>query len=170
MKTTIKSIRMEKFEGQFTGKVIITIADDILGFVRNVDADGVITFEQQNVKQMRMQLTALSAQVRQAVGDKFTTAFGYRLDSAKAGGGVEELVNVLNVILTDATIEVVAAVQKADEADADSHDAIFYKISEVKLDEMMSYLVAQHFVENFMKVTDMTRQQVFITKLFGVKL
>lgn len=169
MKTTIKSIRMEKFEGQFTGKVIVTIADDILGFVRNVDADGVITFEQQNVKQMRMQLTALSAQVRQAVGDKFTTAFGYRLDSAKAGG-VEELVNVLNVILTDTTIEVEAAVQKADEADADSHDAIFYKISEVKLDEMMSYLVAQHFVENFMKVTDMTRQQVFITKLFGVKL
>lgn len=168
MKTTIKSIRMEKFEGQFTGKVIVTIADDILGFVRNVD-DGVITFEQQNVKQMRMQLTALSAQVRQVVGDKFTTAFGYRLDSAKAGG-VEELVNVLNVILTDATIEVEAAVQKADEADANSHDAIFYKISEVKLDEMMSYLVAQHFVENFMKVTDMTRQQVFITKLFGVKL
>lgn len=169
MKTTIKSIRMEKFEGQFTGKVIVTIADDILGFVRNVDSEGVITFEQQNVKQMRMQLTALSAQVRQAVGDKFTTAFGYRLDSAKAGG-VEELVNVLNVILTNATIEVEAAVQKADEADADSHDAIFYKISEVKLDEMMSYLVAQHFVENLMKVTDMTRQQVFITKLFGVKL
>ena len=165
---------MEKFEGQFTGKVIVTIADDILGFVRTVDADGVIEFKQDNVKQMRMQLTALSAQVRQAVGDKFTTAFGYRLDSAKAGG-VEELVNVLNVILTDATIEVEAAVQKAavqkaDEADADSHDAIFYKISEVKLDEMMSYLVAQHFVENFMKVTDMTRQQVFITKLFGVKL
>lgn len=169
MKTTIKSIRMEKFEGQFTGKVIVTIADDILGFVRTVDADGVIEFKQDNVKQMRMQLTALSAQVRQAVGDKFTTAFGYRLDSAKAGG-VEELVNVLNVILTDATIEVEAAVQKADEADADSHDAIFYKISEVKLDEMMSYLVAQHFVENFMKVTDITRQQVFITKLFGVKL
>ena len=164
MKTTIKSIRMEKFEGQFTGKVIVTIADDILGFVRTVDADGVIEFKQDNVKQMRMQLTALSAQVRQAVGDKFTTAFGYRLDSAKAGG-VEELVNVLNVILTDATIEVEAAVQKADE-----DDAIFYKISEVKLDEMMSYLVAQHFVENFMKVTDMTRQQVFITKLFGVKL
>jgi hypothetical protein len=159
---------MEKFEGQFTGKVIVTIADDILGFVRNVDADGVITFEQQNVKHMRMQFTALSAQVRQAVDDKFTTAFGYRLDSAKAC--VEELVNVLNVILTDATIEVEAAVQKADEANADSHDAIFYKISEVKLDEMMSYLVAQHFVENFMKVTDMTRQQLFITKLFGVKL
>ena len=45
MKTTIKSIRMEKFEGQFTGKVIVTIADDILGFVRNVDADGVIHAE-----------------------------------------------------------------------------------------------------------------------------
>ena len=159
MKTTIKSIRMEKFEGQFTGKVIVTIADDILGFVRTVDADGGIEFKQDNVKQMRMQLTAFSAQVRQAVGDKFTTAFGYRLDSAKADG-VEGLVNVLNVILTDATIEVEAAVQKADEADADSHDAIFYKISEV----------AQHFVENFMKVTDMTRQQMFITKLFGVKL
>ena len=59
MKTTIKSIRMEKFEGQFTGKVIVTIADDILGFVRTVDADGVIEFKQDNVKQMRMQLTAL---------------------------------------------------------------------------------------------------------------
>ena len=160
---------MEKFEGQFTGKVIVTIADDIIGFVRNVDSEGVITFEQQNVKQMRMQLTAFSAQCRQAVSDKFVTAFGYRLDSAKIEG-VEHLVNNMNVILTGSTIEVEAAVQKADEADADSHDAIFYKISEVKLDEMMSYLVAQHFVENFMKVTDMTRQQIFITKLFGVKL
>lgn len=169
MKTTIKSIRIEKFESQFTGKVIVTIADDILGFVRNVDADGVITFEQQNVKQVRMQLTALSAQVRQAVDDKFVTAFGYQLDSAKAGG-VEELVNYMNVILTGSTIEIEAELQKADEADADSHDAIFYKISKVELNEMMQYLVAQHFVEKFMKVTDMTRQQIFITKLFGVKL
>lgn len=169
MKTTIKSIRMEKFEGQFTGKVIVTIADDILGFVRNVDNDGVVTFEQQNVKRMKMQLTAFSAQCRQAVGDKFVTAFGYLLDSAKVEG-VEHLVNHMNVILTGSTIEVEAELQNADEADADSHDAIFYKISEVKLDEMMQYLVAQHFVENFMKVTDMTRQQIFITKLFGVKL
>lgn len=169
MKTTIKSIRMEKFEGQFTGKLIITIADDILGFVRNIDADGVIEFKQDNVKQMKMQLTAFSAQCRQAVDDKFTIAFGYQLDSAKVLG-VEHLVNDMNVLLSGATIEVEAEVKKADETDADSHDAIFYKISEVKLDEMMSYLVAQHFVENFMKVTDMTRQQVFITKLFGVKL
>ena len=169
MKTTIKSIRIEKFEGQFTGKVIVTIADDILGFVRKVDNDGIITFEQANVKQMRMQLTALSAQCRQAVSDKFVTAFGYQLDCAKVDG-VEHLVNHMNVLLSGSTIEVEAEVQKADEADAESHDAIFYKIANVELDETMQYLVAQHFVEKFMKVTDMSRQQVFITKLFGVKL
>lgn len=169
MKTTIKSIRMEKFEGQFTGKLIITIADDILGFVREVDNDGVITFKQQEMKQMKMQLTALSAQCRAAVNTKLVTAFGYRLDSAKVLG-VEHLVNDMNVLLSGATIEVEAEVKKADETDADSHDAIFYKISKVELDEMMQYLVAQYFVENFMKVTDMTRQQVFITKLFGIKL
>lgn len=168
MKTTIKSVRMDKFENVFTGKVIVTIADDILGIVRNVDKDGVISFDKQLGKTMRITLNAFSAQLRQVVDDKLVQAFGYRIDAAKAGG-VEEMINVLNVILSGATIEVVAEEHKATEGDDDSHDVIFYKISSLKLDDMMDYLVAQHFVENFMKVTDMTRQQLFISKLFGVK-
>lgn len=169
MKTTIKSIRMEKFEGQFTGKLVVTIADEVTGFVRNVDKDGVITFEQAQVPHIKIALSAFSAQCRQAIDDKFVTAFGYRIDAAKAGG-VEEMVNVFNVILNGATIEIDSELQKATEGDDESHDTIFYKITSLKLSPMMSYLVAQHFVENFMKVADMNRQQVFIKQLFGVSL
>lgn len=169
MKTTIKSIRMEKFEGQFTGKLVVAIADEVTGFVRKVDKDGVIEFEQAQVPYLRMVLSAFSAQCRQVIDDKFVTAFGYRLDSAKAGG-VDELVNVLNVILNGATIEIDSELKKGDAADDESHDAIFYKITSLKLTPMMNYLVAQHFVENFMKVTDMNRQELFIKSLFGVTL
>lgn len=169
MKTTIKSIRMEKFEGQFTGKLIISITDDILAFVRNVDTDGVITFKQDNAKVIRMQLSALSAQCRAAVNTKLVTAFGYRLDAAKETS-VDEMCNVLNVILSGATIDVEANVQQADEANDQAHDAIFYKISKLNLNEMSQYLVAHYFIEMFMKVHDVTRQQTMIAKLFGIAL
>lgn len=169
MKTIIKSVRMDKLDGNFTGKVIVSIADDITGFVREVDGDGVIEFKQAQLPQFKIALSALSAQCRNTVDDKLITAFGYRLDVAKAGG-VDELVNVLNVVLNGATIEIEHEVQTADESDDQSHDAIFYKITSLKLSPMMNYLVAQHFVENFMKVTDMDRQQIFIKQLFGVTL
>lgn len=169
MKTTIKSVRMEKFEGQFTGKLVVAIADEVTGFVREVDKDGVILFNQAQVPYLKMALSAFSAQCRQSVDDKLVTAFGYRLDSAKVGG-VEELINVLNVVLNGATIEIDSELKKGVEDEEGSHDAIFYKITSLKLSPMMGYLIAQHFVENFMKVTDMNRQQVFIKQLFGVSI
>lgn len=169
VKTTIKSVRMEKFEGQFTGKLVVSIADEVTGFIRNVDSDGVVSFEQAQLPQIKMAIGAFLAQCRQVVDDKFVTAFGYRLDAAKVGG-IEELVSALNVILNGATIEIDSELKEADKDMEDSHDAIFYKIQSLKLTEMMSYLVAQYFVENFMKVADMTRQQIFIKQLFGIKL
>lgn len=169
MKTTIKSIRMEKFEGQFTGKLIIGIADEVTGFVRDVDDEGVITFKQAQVPYIKMALSAFSAQCRQTINDKFAIAFGHRIDAAKVNG-VDEMVNVLNVILSGAIIDIDSELQKAKEDDDASHDAIFYKITSLKLNEMMSYLVAQYFVEKFMNVTDITRQQAFISKLFAVEL
>lgn len=169
MKTTIKSIRLEKFEGNLTGRFVIGITDEVTSFVRDVDKDGVISFRQAETPQFKMVIGAFIAQVRQAVDDKFVTAFGYRLDTAKASG-IEELVSTLNVVLNGATIEIDSELKKADANVEDSHDAIFYKITSLKLNDMMGYLVAQHFVENFMKVTDMTRQSLFIAKLFGIKL
>lgn len=169
MKTTIKSVRMDKVDGNFSGKLIVAISDNILGYVREDVGGGVVEFHQAQLPQFKIALSAFSAQCRQVVDDKLIQAFGYRLDSAKVGG-VDELVNVLNVVLNGATIEIEHEVQKADEADDQSHDAIFYKISSLRLSSMMSYLVAQHFVENFMKVTDMNRQQLFIKQLFGVTL
>lgn len=169
MKTTIKSVRMDKLDGNFTGKVIVNIPDEITGFIREVHDGGVIEFKQAQLPQFKIALSALSAQCRNVIDEKLLQAFGYRLDSAKLGG-VEELVNVLNVILSGATIEIDSELKKGVEDDTESHDAIFYKITSLKLSQMMSYLVAQHFVENFMKVADMDRQQVFIKQLFGVTL
>lgn len=169
MKTTVKSVRMDKLDGNFTGKVIVAIADEITGFVREVGEGGVVEFKQAQQPQFKLALSAFSAQVRNVVDEKFVTAFGYRLDSAKLGG-VEELINVLNVVLSGATIELDSEFKKGVEDDTESHDAIFYKVASVKLSTMMGYLVAQHFVENFMKVADMDRQQIFIKQLFGVAL
>lgn len=169
MKTTIKSVRLEKFEGNLTGRFVVSIADEVTGFVRDIDKDGVISFKQAEMPQLKMVIGAFLAQVRQAVDDKLITAFGYRLDGAKANG-IDELVSTLNVILNGATIEIDSELKKADKDVEDSHDAIFYKITSLKLNEVMGYLVAQYFVENFMKIADMTRQQIFIKQLFGVKL
>lgn len=160
---------MEKFDGEFTGKVIVSIADEVTGYIREVDNAGVIEFKQAQVPHIKMAISAFSAQCRQNIDDKFVTAFGYRLDAAKLEG-VEMLVNVLNVILNGAIIEVDSEFKKGDAADEDSHDSIFYKITSLKLSPMMNYLVAQHFVEDFMKVTDMKRQELFIKQLFGVSL
>lgn len=169
MKTTIKSLKLERYENNNTGRVIVRISDNIAGYVRNVDADGVITFAKADVDVLRMNLSAFLAQVRNAVDEKFITAFGYRLDTAKVSG-VDAIITDLNVLLSGATIEVEAEVQATTEGEDGSHESIFYKIGLVKFVDFAEYLIAQNFVENFMKVSDITRQQIFIAKLFGIKL
>lgn len=173
MKTTIKSIRMEKFEGNYSGKLLVKLSDTVLGYERKVDNDGVITFEQCQTDTMRIQLIAFSAQVRNGlnVGDypALEQAFGYRLDAAKKEG-VEELISVFNVLLGDAKIDVEHVVIAKDEANEGSHEAIQYKITNVTLTEVMRYFVGQFFVENFNKMKSPEMQDKFIAKLFGVKL
>ena len=164
---------MEKFEGNYSGKLIIKLADTVLGYERKVDADGVITFEQCQTDVMRIQLITFSAQVRNglAVSDypALSQAFGYRLDAAKKEG-VEELVSVFNVLLGDASIDIEHTVIAKDETVEDSHEAIQYKITNVTMTEIMRYFVGQYFVESFSKMKSVEMQNKFIEKLFGVKM
>lgn len=172
MKTTIKSIILEKYNNELTGRLVVNITDAIDAFAREVDEDGVESFVKTESTTIRIRRDVFVAQVRAAAHNiknpAFGNAFGYRLDSAKVGG-VEELFSVLNVLLQGASIEIESELKEANDEEQ-THDAFFYSITSMKLDSVMEYLIAQHFVENFMKVQDITRQSMFIEKMFKVSL
>ena len=171
MKTTIKSVRPEMFNGEATGKVIVNVSDAMKGVERNVDGDGVITFQFiDTCTALRMQSVALSAQVRNEVDAALQSAVNYRLDAAKALG-FNELVSVLNVILAGATVDIECEAKEAEKTDEEEqHTVVFYKMKNLELSNMAKFVVAQFFVNNFMKVEDVNQQMTMIKAMFGVSL
>lgn len=174
MKTTIKSVRPEMFNGEATGKVIVNVSDAMKGVERNVDGDGVITFAVvETCTALRMQSVALSAQVRNEVDAALQSAVNYRLDAAKALG-FNELVSVLNVILAGATVDIECDAKEAKEVEKtneeEQHTVVFYKMKDLELSNMAKFVVAQFFVNNFMKVEDVNQQMTMIKAMFGVSL
>lgn len=180
MKTTIKSIRPEMFAGEFTGKVIVSVADAMKGVERNVDADGVITFAVVDTcTALRMQSVALSAQVRNGVDATLQSAVNYRLDAAKAVG-FNELVSVLNVVLAGATVDIECdakgekkaedETKDATESTEEEHTVVFYKMKDIELSNMAKFVVAQFFVNNFMKIEDVNQQMSMVKAMFGISL
>lgn len=174
MKTTIKSVRPEMFNGEATGKVIVNVSDAMKGVQRNVDDDGVIVFEVVDTcTALRMQSVALSAQVRNEVDATLQSAVNYRLDAAKAFG-FNELVSVLNVILAGATVDIECEAKEAKEAksadEEEQHTVVFYKIKDLELSNMSKFVVAQFFVNNFMKVEDVNQQMTMIKAMFSISL
>ena len=171
MKTTIKSVRPEMFNGEATGKVIINVADGMKGVERNVDGDGVITFQFiDTCTALRMQSVALSAQVRNEVDAALQSAVNYRLDAAKALG-FNELISVLNVILAGATVDIECEAKEAEKTDEEEqHTVVFYKMKNLELSNMAKFVVAQFFVNNFMKMEDVNQQMTMIKAMFGVSL
>lgn len=172
MKTTIKSVRPEMFAGEATGKVIVSVTDAMKGVERNVDSDGVITFAVVDTcTSIRMQSVALSAQIRNGVDATLQSVVNYRLDAAKALG-FNELVSVLNVILAGATVDVDCEVKEAEAAESteEEHTVVFYKMKDIELSNMAKFVVAQFFVNNFMKVEDVNQQMLMIKAMFGISL
>lgn len=175
MKTTIKSVRPEMYNGEATGKVIINVADAMKGVERNVDGDGVISFAiVDTCTALRMQSVALSAQVRNEVDATLQSAVNYRLDAAKALG-FNELISVLNVILAGTTVDIEPEVKEAEAAEAtengeEAHTVVFYKMKNIELSNMAKFVVAQFFVNNFMKVEDVNQQMMMIKAMFGISL
>lgn len=169
MKTTIKSLRAEKYAGELTGKLVITIDGSIKGVQRNVDDDGVITFAIADGNVMRMAWSALSAQVRNAVDGELALAVNYRLDAAKADD-TEKRVALLNTILSNAEIEVEATEIDIDQTDdVEAHKAVSYNISKVKLTKIAKLVVCQYFVANTMAVTGVADQLSMAKMLFGIE-
>lgn len=172
MKTSIKSVRPEMFAGEFTGKVIVSVADAMKGVERNVDADGVITFAVVDTcTSLRMQSVALSAQVRNEVDATLQSAVNYRLDAAKATG-FNELISVLNVMLAGASVDVECEIKEAEAAEdgEEAHTVVFYKMKNLELSNMAKFVVAQFFVNNFMKIEDVNQQMAMVKAMFGISL
>ena len=174
MKTTIKSVRPEMFNGEATGKVIVNVSDAMKGVERNVDGDGVITFKFiDTCTALRMQSVALSAQVRNEVDATLQSAVNYRLDAAKALG-FNELVSVLNVILVGATVDIECDAKEAKEEEKndeeEQHTVVFYKMKRLEWSNMAKFGGAQFFVNNVMEVGDVNQQMTMIKAMFGVSL
>ena len=170
MKTTIKSVRIDNFEGEPTRKLLVSISDAMKGVIRNVDADGVITFKVvDDCTTIRMRDVALSAQVRNEVDAALQSAVNYRLDTAKAVG-FSELVSVLNVILAGATVDIEPEVKEASVEDGEEHTVVFYKMKDIELSNMAKFVIGQFFVNNFMKIEDVNQQMAMVKAMFGISL
>lgn len=170
MKTTIKSLSAEMFQGEYTGKLVIRIDGDIKGIKRNVDADGVITYEVADGNVMRMAWSAFSAQLRNAVDVNISAALNFRLDAEKDSSDSKRIA-ILNVICAGAEIEVEAKeldVAATDEVEA--HKAISYTISKVKLSKIARLVVGQYFVANAMCIAGVSEQIALAKSMFNVEL
>lgn len=167
MNTTIKSVRGEKYDGEYTGKLIITIDGTIKGVQRNVDADGVISFDVADDNILRMNWTAVSAQLRNGVDGTMAVALNYRLDSAKEDS-IEKRLALLNTILAGAKIDVV--VEEKDDKDGEDKTVVFYSMSNIQLSNMAKFVIGQYFVHNMLGIEDVKQQLPMIDAMFGVKL
>lgn len=167
MNTTIKSVRGEKYDGEYTGKLVITIDGTIKGVQRDVAANGVITFNIADGNVLRMDWSAVSGQLRSEVDGTIATALNYRLDCAKEES-IEKRLALLNTILSGATIDV--DYKEKDDKDTNGKTVVFYNIKNIQLSVMAKFIIGQYFVHNMLGIEDVKQQLPMIDTMFGVKL
>lgn len=170
MKTTIKYVAIDSYKDTvlnqvvYTGKVKVTIADDIDVIVRNVDDDGVVEFEKAKGKTFKMKSSAFSAQLRNGVDDAMSGMLSYFLDSNKELGN-DKYVAQLNVILAGATIDVVAELQASEDDAEDTKEVYFYTISNIELTSMAKLVIGSKFCRECLYITDINDIKAFISTL-----
>lgn len=170
MKTTIKYVAIDSYKDSvlnqvvYTGKIKITIADDIDVIVRNVDSDGVVEFEKAKGKTFKMKSGAFSAQLRNGVDDAMSGMLSYFLDSNKELGN-DKYVAQLNVILAGATIDVVAELQASEDDAEDTKEVYFYTISNIELTSMAKLVIGSKFCRECLYITDINDIKAFISTL-----
>lgn len=170
MKTTIKYVTIDSYKDSvlnqvvYTGKVKVTIADDIDVIIRNVDSDGVVEFEKAKGKTFKMKSGAFSAQLRNGVDDAMSGMLSYFLDSNKELGN-DKYVAQLNVILAGATIDVVAELQASEDDTEDSKEVYFYTISNIELTSMAKLVIGSKFCRECLYITDINDIKAFISTL-----
>lgn len=170
MKTTIKYVAIDSYKDSvlnqvvYTGKIKITIADDIDVIVRNVDDDGVVEFEKAKGKTFKMKSGAFSAQLRNGVDDAMSGMLSYFLDSNKELGN-DKYVAQLNVILAGATIDVVAELQASEDDAEDTKEVYFYTISNIELTSMAKLVIGSKFCRECLYITDINDIKAFISTL-----
>lgn len=170
MKTTIKYVAIDSYKDSvlnqvvYTGKIKITIADDIDVIARNVDDDGVVEFEKAKGKTFKMKSGAFSAQLRNGVDDAMSGMLSYFLDSNKELGN-DKYVAQLNVILAGATIDVVAELQASEDDAEDTKEVYFYTISNIELTSMAKLVIGSKFCRECLYITDINDIKAFISTL-----
>lgn len=170
MKTTIKYVAIDSYKDSvlnqvvYTGKVKVTIADDIDVIARNVDADGVVEFEKAKGKTFKMKSGAFSAQLRNGVDVAISGMLSYFLDSNKELGN-DKYVAQLNVILAGATIDVVAELQASEDDAEDTKEVYFYTISNIELTSMAKLVIGSKFCRECLYITDINDIKAFISTL-----
>lgn len=170
MKTTIKYVAVDSYKDSvlnqvvYTGKIKVTIADDIDVIVRNVDSDGVVEFEKAKGKTFKMKSGAFSAQLRNGVDDAMSGMLSYFLDSNKELGN-DKYVAQLNVILAGATIDVVAELQASEDDAEDTKEVYFYTISNIELTSMAKLVIGSKFCRECLYITDINDIKAFISTL-----
>ena len=170
MKTTIKYVAIDSYKDSvlnqvvYTGKVKVTIADDVDVIIRNVDNDGVVEFEKAKGKTFKMKSNAFSAQLRNGVDDAMSGMLSYFLDSNKELGN-DKYVAQLNVILAGATIDVTAELQESEDDVEDSREVYFYTISDIELTSMAKLVIGSKFCRECLFMTDMNDIKAFISTL-----
>lgn len=170
MKTTIKYVAIDSYKDSvlnqvvYTGKVKVTIADDIDVIVRNVDDDGVVEFVKAKGKTFKMKSGAFSAQLRNGVDDAMSGMLSYFLDSNKELGN-DKYVAQLNVILAGATIDVVAELQTSEDDAEDTKEVYFYTISNIELTSMAKLVIGSKFCRECLFITDINDIKAFISTL-----
>lgn len=170
MKTTIKYVAIDSYKDSvlnqvvYTGKIKITIADDIDVIVRNVDSDSVVEFEKAKGKTFKMKSGAFSAQLRNGVDDAMSGMLSYFLDSNKELGN-DKYVAQLNVILAGATIDVVAELQASEDDAEDTKEVYFYTISNIELTSMAKLVIGSKFCRECLYITDINDIKAFISTL-----
>lgn len=170
MKTTIKYVAIDSYKDSvlnqvvYTGKVKVTIADDIDVIARNVDDDGVVEFEKAKSKTFKMKSNAFSAQLRNGVDDAMSGMLSYFLDSNKELGN-DKYVAQLNVILAGATIDVVAELQASEDDAEDTKEVYFYTISNIELTSMAKLVIGSKFCRECLYITDINDIKAFISTL-----
>ena len=170
MKTTIKYVAIDSYKDSvlnqvvYTGKIKVTIADDIDVIVRNVDNDGVVEFEKAKGKTFKMKSNAFSAQLRNGVDDAMSGMLSYFLDSNKELGN-DKYIAQLNVILAGATIDVVAELQASEDDAEDTKEMYFYTISNIELTSMAKLVIGSKFCRECLYITDINDIKAFISTL-----
>lgn len=144
----INAIRLESYEGQFTGQVAITLDSAVEGFLRSVDDDGVVTFSKGATNTIRINVRYLMAALRNECGDACATV-GFYLDFIK-DKPLAQRAAIWSALLRDASVDVVAELHTADD-DAE-HDFFEYTLSNIVLQKKMLRMITIVYYQQVMMV------------------